>query len=164
MPLVIDLLRHGAAEPSHALGDFHRSLTPDGERGVRDVARQIVERSGPPHRAFASPWRRAWQTATLVLAAWGEGIPIEPLPELEPDRDPVAVLEAVRTLGLDDGRILLVGHQPQMGLLTTLLVGSEAPFSPGTLIRFECPPGTLRPARRLFVLTPQAPPDPPSSR
>jgi len=37
--------------------------------------------------------------------------------------------------------VLLVSHQPLVGRLSEFLTGSEAAFSPGTLVRISCSKG-----------------------
>lgn len=150
-PLVLDLLRHGPAEPAGPAGDGGRPLTPGGlsvlERlGVR------LEREGTRHdRAFASPLVRAAESAAVLLAASPDHAPVETLEALAFASSPADVLAALRGLGVTSGHVLLVGHQPLLGLLALLLTGAEVAFAPGSLVRVECPHGLLPGTGRVLL-------------
>jgi phosphohistidine phosphatase len=150
-PLVLDLLRHGHAEPGGPAGDGARPLTPGG-RGALARLGVRLEREGIRHdRVFASPLVRATESAAAVLGAFRDHAPVETLDALAFASSPADVLEALRGLGLAGGRVLLVGHQPQMGLLARLLTGAEAAFAPGSLVRIECPRGPVAGTGRVVV-------------
>jgi len=137
MTLVIDLLRHGDAAPSGAGGDAARRLTERGRADVALVAGQLA--SGPaPERVFSSPLARARETAALVVERLPEVRAVERLDALIPDCDPEEVLDALREHGIEDGHVLMVGHQPQIGRLVAHLTGTEPAVPPATLIRISC--------------------------
>jgi phosphohistidine phosphatase SixA len=88
-----------------------------------------------PARAFASPLRRAQDTARILLAAVAPGLGVETLAELDPDGGPGAVLPALRERNALHSDLLLVGHQPLLGLLASRLIDEVEPrFTPGTLV------------------------------
>jgi phosphohistidine phosphatase len=149
VPLLLDLLRHGVAEPQHPLGDDHRALTDQGARAIESLAHRLAATSARPDRVFSSPLARARQTAAIVSRAWVVPPPIEELAELEPESDPADVLEALRARNIDSGHVLLVAHQPLLGRLAVRLTGGESRFAPGTLIRVECENGSRRPDGRV---------------
>ena len=137
--LVLDLLRHGRAEPGGPAGDHARPLTPGGRIALERLGARL-EREGTRHdRVFASPLVRAAQSAAAVLGAGGDHAPVETLDTLAFASRPADVLDSLRDLGVGTGHILLVGHQPLLGLLAQHLTGTEAPFAPGSLVRIECP-------------------------
>ena len=84
---------------------------------------------------FASPLRRAQDTARLLLARVAPGLTFETLPELDPDGDPGAVVPALRARDALRGDLLMVGHQPLLGMLAGHLIHDTEPrFTPGTLV------------------------------
>jgi phosphohistidine phosphatase len=112
------LLRHGIAF-DHAATDFDRALTPEGIDEVLRVAEDLAGLGWRPGVILHSPLVRAEQTATLVREVFPD-VPLvvtSALAEGEPD----AMLRA--TAGRADP--LLVGHEPSMGALASLLVGGR---------------------------------------
>ena len=140
MPLVLDLLRHGAALPADPGGDASRRLSP---RGRADLERLAVHLSGMgwrPDRAFTSPLLRARDSALIALAGTTPAVTAEVMDALRPECDASAVLEALAAQGSTEGHVLLVGHQPLLGLLGGLLTGGPAPrFAPGSLVCIAFP-------------------------
>ncbi|HTD52830.1 MAG TPA: phosphohistidine phosphatase SixA [Thermoanaerobaculia bacterium] len=135
------LLRHAAAEDRAASGrDQDRELTPEGARRARAVARGLAALDPGIDLVITSPYRRAWQTAKPVVEALGLEKAFRDSAALEPDRDPEEILAEVAAEEKSDG-ILLVGHQPHLGiLLGQLLAGSrgpEIPLKKASLARVE---------------------------
>ena len=141
MPLTLDLLRHGHALPSGQAGDSARVLSERGRHSLRLLATRLKVDGWHPDRVFSSPYRRARETATILLAALPTPPALETLDELQPESSPASILETLRDLGVEGGHVLLVAHQPLLGRLTELLSGTEQGFSPATLVRFHCPLG-----------------------
>ncbi len=135
MPLCLDLLRHGEALPSGASGDAERSLSPAGQRAVTRVAEECARRAWRPDRVYASPLRRAQETATIVLSRLAPGGAAETLRELVPDHEPEDLVLTLERCGVS-GHVLLVGHQPQLGRLAAYLTGEREPgLPPAGLVR-----------------------------
>ena len=150
-PLVLDLLRHGHAEPGGPAGDHARPLTPGG-RGALERLGARLEREGTRHdRVLASPLVRAAESAAAVLGAFADHPAVETLEALAPDSNPAGVLDALRGLGVAGGHVLLVGHQPLMGRLALLLTGTETAFAPGSLVRVKCARGPLAGSGRVVL-------------
>jgi phosphohistidine phosphatase len=156
VPLVLDVLRHAEAGPAGPSGDAERALTPAGRRAIAALATRLASEGWRPGRIFTSPLLRARQTAEIARAASPHAPAIEPLEELRAEREPADVLAALAAAGAGDGHVLLVTHQPLAGRLAALLTGSEAPFKPGTLARFECPAGPRPGGGRLVMSVPPA--------
>ena len=142
-PLVLDLLRHGRAEPAGPAGDDARTLTPGGRRALERLGARLVREGTRHERVFASPLVRAAESAAALLGAFPDHAPVETLEALAFSSSPVDVVGSLRDLGVSSGHVLLVGHQPQMGLLALLLTGAEVSFAPGSLVRIECPRGAV---------------------
>ncbi len=139
LALTLDLLRHGLALPAGAAGDRHRVLSPAGVRGLEALRERLAGEGWRPDRVFSSPYQRARQSAGIVAAASVPPVEVELLRDLEPEHDAADVLDALGTLGARAGHVLLVGHQPLLGLLVGRLTGSERGLSPGMLVRVHCP-------------------------
>ncbi len=147
--LTIDLLRHGLSRPAGPGGDRLRELSPEGVSDLTALARRLADEDWAPGRIFASPYQRALQTAFLVARGASVAAAVEPLPALEPENEPEAVLAALAGLGVTAGHALLVGHQPLLGLLVGHLTGTGHSLAAGALVRIECPEGAARGAGRV---------------
>ncbi len=114
------LWRHAEAELLR-LGqdDMRRGLTPKGERQARRMAAWLNERLLPSTRILASPALRAQQTARALDRHF------ETVKLLAPGRSVDDLLAAAHWP--DSGEpVLIVGHQPTLGLVAArLLAGVE---------------------------------------
>ncbi|HWK53480.1 MAG TPA: phosphohistidine phosphatase SixA [Hyphomicrobiales bacterium] len=112
------LLRHGEAEV-RAASDSLRQLTPRGIEDVHMVARQFATKGVVLERCFVSPYLRAQQTANEFLRELHQ----EPLREecklLSPEVGAVDVMAFLQNL--QESHILLVGHNPLLSELASLL-------------------------------------------
>lgn len=114
------LLRHARAEPAGELGDHARPLAAPGRRQASRIGARIAERLEAPQLVLVSDALRAHETYRLLAAAHG-GLPeAKRLAELYDagPRDVIALLAE-----LDDAldRVLVVGHEPTMSGLATVL-------------------------------------------
>ncbi len=120
------LLRHGLAVPHGTPGieDDERPLTPDGERRVRQVGRGLHRLKVKLTRIVTSPLPRAHKTAEIVADALGSTELIEVADELRAGRDAASIREWLTTR--QESRLMLVGHNPSLSdLLTLLVTGNE---------------------------------------
>jgi phosphohistidine phosphatase len=127
------LLRHAEAEPHGTREDSERRLTERGERQAR-AAGAALERLGASFEAVLfSPKARARQRETLAMHA-----------PLAGGFDGVQALEAIAGLGVD-GRLLLVGHEPDMSRVLADLTGARADVKKGgvAVVRLEGAGGEL---------------------
>lgn len=116
------ILRHGEAE-RQTQRDPERMLTDRGAADARAAGAALAAhyRSATVPHFFASPYRRAQQTARCALKAF-PGQPLQTVQWLVPDADPLAALRELEKLRLDD--VVLVSHQPLVSALGgTLLAG-----------------------------------------
>jgi phosphohistidine phosphatase len=105
------VLRHGEAEPHGTRADSERELTAHGREEVLRTAGELI---GQPITAiYASPYRRAQQTAQLVREALGFVPEIRTVEWLTPDYSPQVVSEQLVSVD----RALLVSHNPLVGNL-----------------------------------------------
>lgn len=114
----MDLILWRHADAHDGVPDMPRALTERGHRQARDVAAWLRGRLPGDARILVSPAVRARQTAEAL------GRPFETVPELAPGADATAVLLAT---GWPDGAgtVLVVGHQPTLGLAVSFLVFGE---------------------------------------
>lgn len=148
--MLILLIRHADAgdhDPARWPDDTLRPLTDRGSRRHRRVARRLRRRKLTPTLLLASPWLRAWQTAALTAEAARC-----PAPQACPALAAPPSVEAIaRAAGPQppDAIIALVGHEPWLGQLASLLMtGSGATlavdFPKSGVLGVEC--ATLAPA------------------
>lgn len=156
----IILIRHGDAEAEapEGLEDDARALTSRARQALVGHFGALAPHLGAVDAIFMSPLVRAVQTATLLaLTLKWEG-PLKTHRHLYPD-SPVGAVEAI--LQQQRGKtVVLVGHQPAMGLSAAQLLGMAAfprPVVPGTVMGFERPDGSPGPARLLFYAVPGQP-------
>jgi len=139
VPFLLDLVRHGEAEPSNPAGDRARHLTPAGVSMIASLAGRLAEAGTLPTRIFASPRERALESAHILARRAVPGVEVEVLDALEPDVHPGKVLEALLDFGIVEGHAMVVGHLPQVEDLHFLLTDTGPPFPVATLRRVLFP-------------------------
>jgi phosphohistidine phosphatase len=120
------LLRHADAEPHGTRPDAERRLTERGERQARSAGLALGRMGIEPDEILTSPKERALRTATLALQAWG-GEWLGRLgvhPPLREGFDGPQALAALAQLG-GDGRLLAVGHEPDLSNVVAQLTGAR---------------------------------------
>jgi len=154
-------LRHGDAEPHGARSDSQRRLTARGEEQAVLAGRALAAIGCSFAHAFTSPKVRARDTARLAAPP----LALEPV-----DHAPLAsgfgreaALDLVRETG-SDGRLLVVGHEPDFSQVIHDLTGARVDFKKGGVagVRMEGTTGgelivLVRP-RELAVLAGASPP------
>jgi phosphohistidine phosphatase len=105
-----------AADPQE---DMQRALTSKGERQAQRMAAWLNRQLPASTRVLASPARRTQQTVAALERKH------KTVPALAPDADVQALLHAVRW---PDARepVLVVGHQPTLGLVAAYLLAGQA--------------------------------------
>jgi phosphohistidine phosphatase len=128
VPGEIWFLRHGEAESHGAAPDAERRLTQKGERQSRLAGEAFVRLGIDFEHVFTSPRVRALDTARLAAEVLGtEFVVHEPL-SAGFDRDDA--LELVHGAGAD-GRILVVGHEPDFSQTIHDLTGADVDLKKG---------------------------------
>lgn len=136
------LLRHGDAEPHDARPDPDRRLTERGERQARAAGQALVRLNANIGVVLTSPKLRALATAQLAAGAWdAEPEVYEPLAEGFDGRDALEALARVD----GDGRLLVVGHEPDLSQVVADLAGGRIDLKKGGLaaLRIEGAGGEL---------------------
>jgi phosphohistidine phosphatase len=122
------LLRHGEAEPHDARPDDERRLTERGEGQSRAAGRALAALGITFQAVYTSPKERAAETARLACEALG-CTPIEHQ-ALADGLDVREALELLRSCG-EDGRVLVVGHNPDFAQVVHDLTGARADLKKG---------------------------------
>lgn len=119
----MDLLLWRHAEAEDGPVDFDRALTARGEKQAKLVARWLHAHLPKKLHIVVSPTVRTRQTADALA------LPYETQRKIGPD---ACVSELIAASGWPtaNGAVLLVGHQPGLGNLASLLLsGQEAPWT-----------------------------------
>ena len=119
------LVRHAIAEDAEtfmAAGgtDAQRPLTDAGRKKMRKGANRLRSQLEQIDLLLCSPLVRARETADIIARAYGD-LPIIERPELDYRYPPEAVLDWLAQ-SATTGVAAAVGHEPQLGLLTGLLL------------------------------------------
>ena len=112
----MDLILWRHADAVDGAPDLARTLTAKGEQQAARVAAWLRGHLPEPYRLAVSPAVRAQQTAQALRKDF------ETLRELAPGAPVTAILKAAGR----EGAVVLVGHQPDLGLaIAYLLCGEE---------------------------------------
>jgi phosphohistidine phosphatase len=115
----LDLLRHAKSDWSDtSLTDHDRPLNKRGKGARKLVAAHVADWS--VDLVVCSTARRARQTAKPVIAALGCRVDYESLIYLASFED---LFKVVHAFSEDDGRVMLVGHNPSLEEFTERLCG-----------------------------------------
>ena len=159
----IFILRHGIAVEPGTPGyenDSDRPLIPKGERRLRSAAAAMEKLNLSFDLILSSPFVRARETAEIVAGELKLKRRIEFFDGLVPGGNPKALIHALNELKSAPENVLLVGHEPYLSRLISLLVsvGADATaieIKKGSLCKLEV--GELRHgqcARLAWLLTP----------
>ena len=157
------LLRHGVAADPGATGcedDSERPLIPKCERRLRAAAAAMKKLGLSFDLILSSPFLRARQTAEIVAGELRLKKRLEIFDELVPGGNSRALMQALSELKPAPENVLLVGHEPHLSRLISLLVSGNADaaaieMKKGGLCKLEA--AELRNgqcARLIWLLTP----------
>jgi phosphohistidine phosphatase len=121
---MIYLMRHADAVSDEV--DSVRQLSPKGREQVARVC-EVLRRGGGflPSELWHSSLARSKETATLLAQGLGLKAPLVATAGLEPEDDPAGI---AAVLDGEKRDISVVGHEPHLGVLASLLVfGPERP-------------------------------------
>jgi phosphohistidine phosphatase len=135
------LLRHAEAEPHGTRLDAERRLTARGEHQARAAGIAIQRLAVAFDEVLFSPKVRARVTAELAVEGWSERQRelLREHPPLAGGFDVPGALDALAGVPARDGRLLLVGHEPDLSLLAGGLTGGRIDLKKGGLavVRLE---------------------------
>lgn len=136
----IYLVRHGKAADEGYRYDEDRPLTDVGRALMRRTAETWAkEASGKePELWLTSPLVRAVQTCEIAVNAFDLDGPVEVTRALVPDGPPAAAAALLDRPGIPDV-VALVGHEPLMSDLASLLLGRHWPegFKKGAVLALK---------------------------
>ncbi|MEO5954668.1 MAG: histidine phosphatase family protein [Nitrospiraceae bacterium] len=163
------LVRHGIAVEREKWDgkDVDRPLTEEGSRRVRQVAAGLRRLAVRPTVIYASPARRALETAQLLHDLLTKPSLMEVRDELLPEASPTDLLRLLQGRS-SESCVVCVGHEPQLGMAVGVLLSGRAsesfplkkagaclielsaPAKPGRgVLRWWLTPGQLRAMGRL---------------
>ena len=148
------LLRHADAEPHGARQDSQRRLTERGERQARLAGVALGRAQVRFDAVLVSPKVRAQQTAQLVAEGWGaEQASLDTFEPLAGGFDAVQALDALASIPAD-GRLLLVGHEPDLSGVVAELTGARVDLKKGgaAVVRLE---GAVGESELVILLRPR---------
>ncbi len=123
--MLLLLIRHAvAAERDDARypDDSLRPLVTRGRKVQRRLGRWLAKRGLVPTAVLSSPWKRAWQSAGILAQETGAGKRArQACPPLAADPTLDAIGAAIGPREPDE-IVALVGHEPWMGELASLLL------------------------------------------
>jgi phosphohistidine phosphatase len=127
--MLLLLIRHAQAaeqDDTRYPDDSERPLVPKGRRIQRRMSKALRRSKLVPDRVFSSPWKRAWQTARVVIEEMGlpksariACVALAARPELGALATEIGAIQQEET-------IALVGHEPWLGELASLLLTGKA--------------------------------------
>jgi phosphohistidine phosphatase len=117
MTMDLILWRHAEAHvQKEGQDDLERALTPKGERQAQRMAEWLNQRLAHSTRILVSPAVRTQQTAKALDRGF------KTVKAIAPEASATAVLSAARWPESNEP-VLVVGHQPTLGLVAALLLG-----------------------------------------
>ena len=156
--MILYVMRHAeAVEASDSLQDEWRYLTEKG-RAVAEKVSFKIARHGPKTRLIlTSPLTRAVQTAEIAAAKACRKNVVVASSLLLPGADIGELVVYIKGCG-DAKRVMLVGHEPQLGSLVAALLGREddtVSLKKGACVTLKlAPKADDKPANFLWYLVP----------
>jgi phosphohistidine phosphatase len=109
--------------------DSQRPLTKDGVRKMRKAAKGLKHLGIAFDRILTSPYRRAYDTAQIVADAFKARKKLKVIKALASDGNPEKLVRHLALDYLSEANLLLVGHEPYLSRLVSVLIGSSRPLS-----------------------------------
>jgi phosphohistidine phosphatase len=135
------LIRHAhAVDGAHNADDRARPLTAEGRLKAQAVGAALIKEGARFFAIVSSPLVRAVETAELIAVAGGYGGALTISEALAPGGDTRAMLACAEAAG--GGPVALVGHEPSLGALLSVLVGARSlSLSKGAAVKLRWRPG-----------------------
>jgi len=156
--MILYVVRHAeAVEGSDALQDQWRYLTEKGRSAAKKMSSSIAKYGPKPRLTITSPLTRAVQTAEIAAEKACRKNVVVASELLLPGADISELVTQLKGCG-DAKRVMLVGHEPQLGSLVAVLLGHEdgtASLEKGACVTLKFDPGaTDKSASFLWYLAP----------
>ena len=123
-------VRHGIAVAREEWEgkDVDRPLTERGKRRVREVAAGLRRLDVRPTVIYASPARRAVETAHLLHGLLASSTLMQLRNELLPGAPPTEVVSLIKDIP-PESCVICIGHEPQLGMAASVLLSGRASAS-----------------------------------
>lgn len=138
------LLRHGIAVDRNSQDfpdDCLRPLTSAGEKRLRLAAEAMRQLKLPIDVILCSPFLRTRQTAEIIASCLRLPSALRLLEDLTPSGDRRKLIRHINRIASQTDNILLVGHEPYLGELLSVLISGSATvavdFKKGALARLH---------------------------
>lgn len=156
--MILYVMRHAeAVEGSDSLQDEWRYLTEKGRSAVEKVSSSIAKIGRKARLTITSPLTRAVQTAEIAAEKACRKNVVVASGLLLPGADINELITHIKECG-EAKRIMLVGHEPQLGSLVATLLGLEdmaVSLKKGACVALELDPESDdKPADFLWYLAP----------
>jgi phosphohistidine phosphatase len=128
----IYILRHAIAEDLNQSvrgGDSQRRLTSEGAKKMHSIARGMKAASLSFDLILSSPYLRAKETAEIVAKLLRPVGGLKLSPVLTPDGSPKDLIDLLKKTHSKRKRIVLVGHEPYLTRLISLLLFGDTGIS-----------------------------------
>lgn len=144
--MLLHLVRH-----AHAVSETEDAQRPLSERGRGEVARLARFFAGKgifvPTQVWHSPLRRSRETAEDLVRRLALDVALVETPGLLPEDAAQAFAERLQIYPRNRGDLAVVGHEPHLGALASLLVRGKASaglfaFKKGAVLTLEATNGT----------------------
>jgi phosphohistidine phosphatase len=156
--MILYVMRHAeAVDGSDTLQDEWRYLTEKGRSSTEKMSSSIARIGPKPRLTITSPLTRAVQTAEIAAERACRKNVVVASELLLPGADDSELVTFLKGLK-DDKRVMLVGHEPQLGSLVAALLGRECEtvsLKKGACVALELDPKKdEKPAGFLWYLVP----------
>lgn len=137
------IFRHGIAEEISRSGhDRDRELTSEGEERTRAAGKALRKLGVKFDAALSSPYARAWQTAEIIVKELECREKLEACEALASGQPAAGVIAELKKRSRECSSLLLVGHEPDLSQLISLLLSGSPRLSivmkKGGLCRLSC--------------------------
>ena len=131
------VMRHAESSwDMHGLQDHDRPLNPHGIRDGTRIGRLLVKANFVPVRIFSSTAVRTLSTTELVVREFGTDVEVQSTRALYL-ASPHTYVEVLKEMGGEDNPIMVVGHNPGVSALVTVLSGECKEMATGALAVIE---------------------------
>jgi phosphohistidine phosphatase len=156
--MIVYVMRHAeAVEESDTLQDEWRYLTEKGRSATEKISSSIARIGRKPRLIITSPLTRAVQTAEIAAGQACRKNVVVASTLLLPEADINELITHLKSCG-DAKRVMLVGHEPQLGVLVATLLGRQeeaVTLKKGACVALELDPEKEdKPAAFLWYLAP----------
>jgi phosphohistidine phosphatase len=141
-PKTIVIMRHAKAEQSGPT-DFERRLAPRGQVAAVDAGRWLREQGIAPDLALVSAAHRTRETWEHLAASAAYGAVDVVLDEAWYGVGPEAALDLIRRVPETATTVLVVGHNPTMASVATLLDDGEGQLEASTSMVLDFPTSAI---------------------